>query len=383
MLMLILLANAMSVSATSVYPRYSGSPGHYYQVVFDAEGEAAVIAKITQLNTGKEKIDKITLEIPGLSNIRYIFQEVSPYGYPYYQRSYVNLDFIEEQLSWSKKVTVNLSAPIGQGATGNLIIYYKVFGYVDKNVNFDFNFETIKSPFDTPYLRIAVNVDEDLSLRGGETKTSYIPNFASLESFTSQKMVAIPDEQSNFIRTISDNVVYAGGYVKTKTNLDPWESFHVTGRYNDKNLWFLNYYEWVVGVVVAIGAVNFLMRGGLLKGISDFIKRLRKSSFSRTLFTGFLSAAAVTLIVAVIVLLGSSMRHLFRNEIGGILMLAAGSSAILFSMAFPAYYHAQKYGNKEGAAVLAATITWIVVIAGVISIFSGGYYYALDAVKSL
>lgn len=390
MLMLVLLANAMSVSATSVYPYYGGSPGHYYQVVFDGEGEAAVVAKIIQLNTGKEKIDKLTLEIPGRSNIRYIFQEISPkqkclnydnstlkcitygYDYPYYQRSYVNLDFAEEQLSWSKKVIVNLSEPIEQGKSAALILYYKAFGYVDKNINFDF--ETIKSPFDTPYLRIAVNVDEDLSLRGGETKTSYIPNFASLESFAQQKIGAMPDELSNFIRTISDNVAYAGGYVKTKTNLDPWESFHVTGRYNEKNLWFLNYYEWIAGVVVAVAAINFLMEGGLLKAIAGFIKRFRKSSLSRMIFAGFLSAAAVTLTVAVITLLGSSLYYLFRNQIGSMLIVVASSVAILFSIAFPAYYNAQKYGNREGAAVLISTIIWLVVIAYALSALFGNYY---------
>ncbi|MBI1972124.1 MAG: hypothetical protein HYS53_02385 [Candidatus Aenigmarchaeota archaeon] len=401
MLMLVLLANAMPVSASVVSPTYyAGSPGHYYQAVFDGEGEAAVIAKVIQLNTEKEKVDKITLEIPGRSNIRYIFQEIYPkqkclnydnsalkcitydYGYPYYQRGYVNLDFAEEQLSWSKKVVVNLAEPIEQGATGSLIIYYKAFGYVDKNVNFDFDFETIKSPFDTPYLRVSVSVDEDLSLRGGETKTTYIPNFASLESFGTQKMAALPDEQSNFIRTISDKVVYAGGYVKTKTNLDPWESFHVTGRYNEKNLWFLNYHEWIIGVVAAIFVVNFLMKGGLLKGVSDFIKKARKFSLSRVIFTGFLSAAAVTLTIAAITLLGSSLYYLFRNQIGSVLILVASSVAVLFSIAFPAYYHAQKYGNKEGAAVLVSTIIWLVAVAYMLSGFSGDMYYTMGRIAA-
>lgn len=379
-LVLIFLASATPASATSIYPYYSGSPGHYYQAVFDGEGEAAVVAKIIQLNTGKNDLDKIILEIPGRVNVRYIFQEVvnqrnySNYGYPYYGRSYVNLDFAEEQLSWSKKITANLSQPIQQGETGSLIIYYKAFGYVKKGVNFDFDFETIKSYYDTPYLRVAVNVDEDLSLRSGETKTSYIPNFAALESMYAPKMAAVPETSSGFIDTVSSNAMHAGGYVQTKTNLDPWESFHVTGRYNEKRLWFLNYYEEIVGVTIVIVAVNFLMEGGLLKGISDFIRKMRKSQLSRIIYSGFLPAAAVSLLIATMFFLGNSMSYVFRSQIAGMLVAVAGFASVLFSVAFPAYYHAQKYGNKEGAAVLASTIIWLVIIAYAISAAAGNNY---------
>lgn len=384
-MILVLLAGAMPASA-SVFspPYYSGSPGHYYQAVFDGEGEAAVIAKIIQLNTGKEDISKIVLEIPGRVNIRYVFQETQVrandgypyYDYPYYGKKYSTPDFAEEQLSWSKKITVNLTNPIKQGDTGSLIIYYKAAGYAKKNVNFDFDFETIKSPFDTPYLRVAVNVDDDLSLRGGETKTTYIQNIATFESLSAPKGVAIAGEQANFIKTISDNVVYAGGYVKTKTNLDPWESFHVTGRYNEKNAWLLNYYEEMAGVAVAIIAINFLIGGGLLGGILGFIRKARKSQLSRIIYSGFLSAAAVSLLVTSMIFLGNSLYTVFRSQIAGTLVVVAGFASILFSVSFPSYYHAQKYGNREGAAVLVSTIVWLVVIAYFISsVFGNGYIY--------
>ncbi len=427
-MLFIMLANAMPVSAT--IPYYGESSGHYYQVIFDGEGEAAVIAKIVQANYGKENIDNITLEIPGRVNIRYIFQETavqtcenycisyenvcsktetvctkwnstaqtcgswenkctqfssvcSQYSnrcYDSYGRSFIPLEFKEEQLSASKKLTVDLSTPVNEGKEVKLVIYYKVFGYVDRDVNFNFDFETIKSPYDTPHLRVAVDVDDDLSLKGGDARTTYISNFNSLESFSAPQKIAINGEQANLIRSVSDNAMYAGGYVKTKSNLDPWESFHVTGRYNEKNLWFLNYYEEIVGLVIAIAAVNLLM-GDMLGGISNMMKKIGRSSLSRITVKSFISAAAVTLTIAVMYVFASSLPFLFRNQIGNILVVVAGMSAVLFSVAFPAYYHAQKYGNKEGAAVLLSTIGWLLVIAYVLSALFGNNYvvYAMES----
>ncbi len=426
LMLLILLANSMSVAATQPY--YGGSSGHYYQVIFDGEGEASVIAKIVQTNYGKENINNVTLEIPGRVNVRYILQEVpvqtcenycigygnvcsktdmvcdnwnstsqscsyweskctqfssvcSQYSsrcYDSYERSFIPLEFNEEQLSSSKKLIVGLSKPVAGGKEVKLVIYYKVFGYVNRELNLNFDFETIKSPYDTPYLRVAVDVDDDLSLKGGDTKTTYISNFNSLESFSAPQKIAIAGDQANLIGSISDNVVYAGGYVKTKSNLDPWESFHVAGRYNGKNVWFLNYYEEIIGFIVAVVVVNLLMND-VIGGISNLIKKLGKSPLSRIISRGFISAAAVALTTAIMYAFSSSLSYLFRNQVGSILVVVAGMASILFSIAFPAYYHAQKYGNKEGALVLLSTIAWLFVMAYAISaIFGNNYYYAIE-----
>ncbi len=433
-LLFVLLANVVPALATPPTPYYGGSPGHYYQVVFDGEGEAAVVAKIVQLNTGKGGLDKIELEIPGRVNVRYIFQEIpsqtcdnycvrydnvcaktetvctrwdataknctswedkctqystacaeySARCYDSYERVFVPLDFKEEQLSWSKKLTISLSKPVEQGGSGNLIIYYKATGYAKKNVNFDFDFETIKSSMDTPHLRVAVGVDDDLSLRGGETKTSYIPNFGSFGSFAAEKNIALTGERANFVRSLSDNVVYAGGYVKTKSNLDPWESFHVAGRYNEKNLWFLNYYEEAGAFAIALLGINFLVRGGLARILADFIKRIRKSSASRITLAGLASAVFVAVSVATVIFVGSALTYMFRNTIAGILVLIVGIVAVLLSVAFPVYYFSHKYSDKEGVAVLISAMVWLVVLAFAISALSGNsYIYAAMSAVSL
>ncbi len=425
LLALVLLSHVVSASKTTeIYPYYSGSSGHYYRAVFDGEGEAAVVAKIVQLNTGKSDIDKIELEIPGRVNVRYIFQEIpklacdnycvtydnaclntekvctnwnatskicvswedrctqyssvcteySTRCYDPYERSFVPLDFNEEQLSWSKKLTINLSEPVKQGSSGNLIIYYKAMGYVKKNVNFDFDFETIKSSMDTPHLRVAVGVDDDLSLRGGETKTSYIPNFGSFGPFAAEKNIALTGERANFVRSLSDNVVYAGGYVKTKSNLDPWESFHVAGRYNEKNFWFLNYYEEAGAFAVALLGINLLMRGGLARMLADFVKRIRKSSVSRIAMAGLASAIFVAISVVAVISIGSALSSILRNTMTGILVLVVGIVTVLLSVAFPVYYFSHKYSDREGVAVLISTMTWLVVIAFAISALSGNDY---------
>ncbi len=431
-LLLVLLSNVVSAVATSIYPNYGGQPGHFYQVIFDGEGEAAVVAKIVQPNTGKNDLDKIELEIPGRVNARYIFQEIPSQAcdnrcvrydnvcaktetvctrwdaasktcaswddrctqysttcaeyparcYDSYERAFVPLDFKEEQLSWSKKLTVNLSKPVDQGKSVTVIIYYKAMGYTQKDINFNFDFETIKSSLDTPYLRVAVDVDGDLSLRGGETKTSYIPNLGSFNSLAAKKNVALTGEHAGFVRGLSDNVIHAGGYVKTKSNLDPWESFHVTGRYNEKGLWFLNYYEEAGIFVAVLLGINFLMRGGLAHALSGFIKRARKSSVLRIILAGLASAVFVAISVAAVIFVGSILSSLLRNAIAGILVLIVGIVTMLLSVAFPVYYFSHKYSDREGVAVLVSTMAWLVVIAFVISALPGNGYYTIMSVVS-
>ncbi|MFH0890048.1 MAG: hypothetical protein V1836_02795 [Candidatus Aenigmatarchaeota archaeon] len=416
------------VSATKIiempYPYYDWSSGHYYQVVFDGEGEASVVAKIVQLNMGKAPIDNITIEIPGRVNVRYLFQEVSTktcndycsrydnvceneetictnwndtsktcgswekkctqYNYACveyskncydsYSKNFVPLDFSEEQLSSSKKIMIKLSEPIAPGETGTITMYYKSSGYAKKNLNFDFDFETIKSPYDTPSLRVAISVDEDMYLRGGETKTTYIPNFGSLESTTAEKNVPLAGDSANFMRSVSDNVVYADGYVKTKSNLDSWESFHVTGAYNYRNAWFLTYYAEIIVAITVLAAINAFFR-------QKFAAMLKRSKAPRIIFAGFLSALVVAVSVFVVLAAGGFLSYLFNNTIGGMLVAVAGVITILLSIALPVYYFSNKYGTREGVAVLVSTILWLLIFAYVLSTFAGNYYYALsDAV---
>ncbi len=418
-LAMIMIAGAASASM----PSYDGglSAGHYYQAVFDGEGEASVIAKIVQINTGKTQIENITMEIPGRVNVRYMFQELSTntcsdycvrydnvctneetvcknwnetsqtcgswskkctqYNYvcveyarncyDSYDRSFVPLDFTEEQLSGSKKITIKLSEPIASGETGAITMYYKSSGYAIKNLNFDFDFETIKSPNDTPSLRVAINVDEDMYLRGGETATTYMPNFGALESASVAKGVPLAGDSANFIRGISDNVVYAGGYVKTKSNLDPWESFHVTGAYNYKDAWFLTYFAEIIGALAILAAINAFLR-------KRFTAVLKKSKAPRIIFAGFLSAIVVAFSVFFVLAAGGFLSQLFNNVIGGMLVTVAGVITILLSIGLPVYYFSDKYGTREGLAVLISTIIWLLVFAFVLSALGGNYYYTLS-----
>ena len=136
---------------------------HRYTVVFDGEGEASVIAKLSFTNTKQVPINKIRIEIPG-NNIRIInaieqqktykkscieysqdekcinFQEIEDYP-----PKYSILKYNGQTLSNSVILDLDFQnlQPL---ETKTIFIYYKSDSYIyNSNGAFKYDFETIKS----------------------------------------------------------------------------------------------------------------------------------------------------------------------------------------------------------------------------------------------
>ncbi|MBL7206772.1 MAG: hypothetical protein ISS36_04200, partial [Candidatus Aenigmarchaeota archaeon] len=339
------------------YPTYS--PGDYYQVMFDGEGEATVIALLNRMNTGNQLITEMELEIPGNVNIRYIFQDTGEY----WNQRYKPLEYKITELSKSKKLTIQLYDAIEQGNVGRIIINYKAYGYVNRYLNFDFDFETIKSPVDIDYIRVAIATDSDIYLRGGQSRTDYrYDGFAT----TAESMIAGKTEASQEMGRYLDNIQYARGYVKEKRNLDPWESFHVTGSYNFANLWFLTFIWEIAGILAILVFVKFLFLGKIKKAfkkpilpetkIPQINKILRISSIS------FASALGLLFIwfglFAGISWMFSGLPWELRSMFS-FLMLLIVSVLTIAMFGLPAFYMGKKYGIWEGILTFIATVVWL------------------------
>ena len=79
-LLLIILPNVFSTIEPYYHPNNQQSNSHYYSILFDGEGEASAIAKLNILNSKKEPINNLILEIPGnQARIINILQEISNY----------------------------------------------------------------------------------------------------------------------------------------------------------------------------------------------------------------------------------------------------------------------------------------------------------------
>ncbi|TSC91067.1 MAG: hypothetical protein CEN90_615 [Parcubacteria group bacterium Licking1014_17] len=274
---------------------------HYYSVVFRGNGEAVVYVRMTLNNQSSNPLKEFNFEMPGVTPtelsifqqilkpicIRYDYGKVVPLGYPSpvappngkcleyqdagsedvgnYMNYYPNYDGRVEykKIEYEKignEYKFKLPTEVGAFKATNLIIFYAAKGYVSKSMGlFKFNFETLKVPARISYLRVAIDVDSNLYLKGIKSNVNY--NDWGVTVSGTQKEVA-----TGFASPKMDNVVYQigsyGALVKEAKNLSPNESYTVRGDYAE-NQWrlYLNSIIWtIVAIVALILFAYFLVR---------------------------------------------------------------------------------------------------------------------------
>lgn len=412
-------AQASAMEMTPPYYYDGESPGDYYQVIFDGEGEATVLARFTKMNIGKEPIFQLDMEIPGEHvKLKYVFQEVEEktctlecssyisecvesekvckawdpetetceewedrcsryedvcvdyhevcdhYGWT----TFVPLDVKEQHLSKSTRYTIDLEQPIYPTETGTILVYYKADGYVEKGFAYDFDFETAKFPMDTEYVRVSVSTDADLYLKGSDSRVDYHPNFEGYAVEASAGM-AMSAEASSYFRDISDNVRYARGFVKEAHSLDPWESFHVTGKYIKEEYKWALHLNWIAVLVLACIALKLFW-----KPIAKRLK-LPKGKFARIIGYSFLSGFFLVLVgfVLMVILRGISYwigwqyEALFAISLLGIMGITLGTI-----VAWPAYKNGKQYGFAAGMVTLIGSVLFASILVALLAVVLGG-----------
>ncbi|OHA48134.1 MAG: hypothetical protein A2806_00655 [Candidatus Terrybacteria bacterium RIFCSPHIGHO2_01_FULL_48_17] len=334
-------ASASSPVTPETIPSQTLGQNQYYSVVFDAEGEAAVAAKLTFENTTETALSEISFEIPGTSVriintveevsktqkcLRYDYSGCEPdssgkescaypclqYGYDYPAPNYYLLTPRSEQLSSSMKVTIPLIAAVRPQEQFSILLYYKAEGYADKKLGvFKFSFETVKIPYDVQSVRVAINVQEGLSLAGGGAETNYRPNFSAVES-VALPAAGAPDASLN---DFSQRIIYEQGFVKQTSGLDPWESFSVDGKYASNSILLalpvlLNALIGIAVVAVVVWFVFKKMRRVMIQ------KRVSSTLTSQTFFgTPWVQASAAGFGVAFITAVFSLLLVWFGENI--------------------------------------------------------------------
>lgn len=392
-LMFLSTVNALSVEP-AIMPRPDGQFGQdqYYSVFFDAEGDAIVAAKIGIVNGGTEPLSEVTIEIPGESmRIVNIVEEVREkqrrcsyyeydeddkrvcaawqeyYGYP---SKYYNVLHTTETLSKSHKLTLTLGRNLSSQESANLLIYYKEKSYVDeKNGKFFFDFETIKMGVDVNNIRVAVNVPEDLYLEGGESSVDYRDDAVGITKMASADFEEGVSSES--LQQFSNQINYARGYVKTTQGLDPWESFHVEGKYATS--WAnLNSGKIALGIILALGA--FALLGlGVRKGLKYAIHTRRGSSLAPQItIASFISALSVIALWFVTWFLTRYMQQFLsydlRALLGLLITLLAGILTLALLVA-PSVYFGIKHKVTVGFITFGLTLVLLLVFAIVLIIF--------------
>ena len=398
----------MSASATEIAePYYPPQPvsqtQQFYTVVFDNEGEAAVAAKFSIYNKDKSPATSVTLQIPGNIRIINALQEAKSltnqcveyksvctagtervctqyfpdgtckiyetihnpclrqeqqcvrhqqtYSYPY---TYHLVEFKQN----GNLFTFDLPVETPQSETTNLLLYYKVNGYAKKSAGIWYaNFETAQIPHDTDYVRVSLNAVSDLHLKGGQSSTDYLPNFAIAEAKMTTAMESA--ELSDFSRRIESSQ----GYVKQTQALDPWESFHVEAEYSSSP--FLLYKARILGVSLAVLVLILLATLGIKK-----IKK-PKNTYARSAITGLISSFAIyTLLFTTFWLMDNLSRWIGYNyaELMGLLIILFVGITVLALLFAPSIYHGLKNGAATGMLTFGATLIGLFMLGIIIII---------------
>ncbi len=396
LLLVLLLAPLSAYAAASFMPAsydpypypYSGT-SQYYSVIYDNEQEAAVAAYITVQNPGPGNMTQLTMEIPG-NNVRLVnaiqeFREASKYcsnwqdvctslsgdlcesysrkclswSTNYYNSnpSYYSLDRSVEQLSFSAKYTVSLEKPVAEGETATLILYYKSSGTASESLGVSrFSFETVKIPYDTQTVRVAVNAQPDVRLKGSTSKVRSLPNFDMAASFASKGI------ESTELSTLSNSIRYQLGYVKQAYSLDPWESFVVKGSYSSS--WLALYWPkllmWVAigaaAIVAAVLLISFIVRK-LREGSRNILPKMLLAAFSGTMLSLFL------LIISLVLL--SISRFGYYGWPLSLLLLLFVFLLVFAALLGPSIYLGIRHGFAIGMVTFLITIiTTIVLVVG-------------------
>lgn len=248
---------------------------HFYTVIFRGNGEAITYAKIAITNPDEKPLTEFSFEVPKVSPTEMVIyqmklpQECLNYNYndparpclqyrdpdyaqQYYYYGYSNGKAEYQKIQYTKSGNLykfTLPTPVEPYKSTAIIVAYAAKGYVSESVGlYKFNFETLKVPSRIQEIRVAVDVDSDLLLKGKKSSVNY--NTIGLQS----SELSAPSAISG--RSLDNVVGKIGSYgplVKEAKNLSPNESFMVKGEYATS--WFRLYFSSILLTILIIIAV--------------------------------------------------------------------------------------------------------------------------------
>ncbi|MBI2463776.1 hypothetical protein HYV57_02375 [Candidatus Peregrinibacteria bacterium] len=262
---------------------------HYYTVIFRGNGEAIIYAKMVITNPDEKPLKEFSFEMPKVTSSEMAIyqmklpQECAKYDYddrskkclqyrdPDYSRSYGGnnligyggngeIEYQKVQYIKSKSLyRFTFPTEIEPYKSTAIIIAYAAKGYVNETAGlYKFQFESLKISSRIQEIRVAVDIDTDLVMKGKRSSVNY--NTETLS------MIAQEDVASSISSRSLNNVVgKIGSYgplVKTAKNLSPNESFIVKGEYA-KNWLRLNVSSillFILIIVAIVTAVYFLVK---------------------------------------------------------------------------------------------------------------------------
>lgn len=273
------LVVVMALLTAGVRAQELNGTQHDYIVTFNDNNQATVAASFAQTNYTDQPITSMSLTIPGdkvtvsRAVMMYTTQEkkkVCQYysgidssqctGYREDDQTLTHTEILKptaEKTDKGMKVDIPLTTSIAPTKEATIYLVYKVFGYTSNAGMGQSNFAFVTPTFTTQVdsVSVAVYVDDTLYLKGsGRGKTNYTPSVVEgIESFADTTSVMPIAFSGKFHRAAQEPETLT----KTKSNLNPGDTFTVSGAYATS--WLRIYYLPVLfsifGVIIFIAII--------------------------------------------------------------------------------------------------------------------------------
>lgn len=404
-------------SPPSTLPNFLGQ-NHDYTVTFRGNGEAIVSLKAVFANLNEKPLAQVSFRIPKVDPQdilvyqvlreptcrRYDLEGAAPseeselpggvvspsrpakavscleYQEPDYYQNYYGGNKYQKAKSEFKidTLTVDLPQKVKPNASGNLIVYFRAFGYARKNLfgAYEFNFESLKVEDRIRRLGVGITTDADLFLRGAKAKVNYRfeEGDMALQSMKAEMGAVANPQFDNFVNQIGQGVI-----TKTATNLQPVESYSVKGRFADA--WLKLYGREIsvgtTGVLIFLTLIFWVGKllwrkmtrgGGVAKGPEK--EAMAASGLSRegvslvvSLGLSFLASILILAYTVLIVLFSRFLNSFYFSEFSTLLFIFVVIVSIGFyvlALLGPAIWLTLRRGLSWGLTTFGLTILWLI-----------------------
>jgi hypothetical protein len=385
-------------SVTSAQSELLFGQNHFYTVIFRGNGEAITYAKIAITNPDEESLTEFSFEVPKVSPTEMVIyqmklpQECQSYNYndparpciqyrdpdyaqQYYYYGYSNGKAEYQKIQYIKSgdsYKFTLPTPVEPYKSTAIIVAYAAKGYVSERAGlFQFNFEALKVPSRVQEIRVVVDVDSDLLLKGKKSSVNY--NVSSLKSSDLSESSAISG------RSLDNVVGKIGSYgplVKEAKNLSPNEGFIVRGEYATS--WFRLYLGSIlltIFIIIAIFTGVYCLARFLKKRngrmVSEAGQQMTPQSSPKSdsivnlanASVGLLSAIGVVGLTYLLRFLAESTLLQSFNPDPVFAIIIAITIILMYVLVIigPAITMAIKHGWKSFLSVLVAEFLWFVI----------------------
>ena len=374
---------------------------HFYTVIFRGNGEAITYAKIAITNPDEKPLTEFSFEMPKVTPseivmyqmklpqecVRYNYNDPArpcleyrdpDYAQRYYYYGYSNGQAEYQKIQYTKSgnlYRLTLPTQVEPYKSTAIVVAYAAKGYVKETLGlYKFNFETLKVPSRIQEIRVAVDVDSDLLLKGKKSSVNYNTSGLGVSELAAPQSVSSRD-----LDKVVGSIGSYGPLVKEAKNLAPNESFNVKGEYATN--WFRLYLSSILLTILIIAAIftgvyflaRFLKRRGGQSGQfgsgtnQQMTPQTPQSSISIfNLTNASVSLLSVVLVVGLTYLLRFLLESdLFRSfnvdpvfGIVGFITIILLYVLVIFG---PAIIVAIKHGWKSLVSILIAEFLWFVI----------------------